>query len=94
MKYPLLLAQGAEGIAVGMACKILPHNFIELIDASVDILRGKKPQILPDFMNGGEADFTNYNDGLRGGKVRVRAKIEGKMLGAIIEYASHRHRHQ
>lgn len=76
VKFPILLAQGAEGIAVGMACKILPHNFIELIDASVDILRGRKPEILPDFANGGMADFSNYNDGLRGGKVRVRAKIE------------------
>ena len=76
VKFPILLAQGAEGIAVGMACKILPHNFIELIDASINILRGKKAEIFPDFMNGGMADFTNYNDGLRGGKVRVRAKIK------------------
>ena len=76
IKFPLLLAQGAEGIAVGMACKILPHNFIELIDGSIDILRGKKVSILPDFDGGGMADFTNYNEGLRGGKVRVRAKIE------------------
>jgi topoisomerase-4 subunit A len=75
MKFPLLLAQGAEGIAVGMACKILPHNFIELIDNSINHLRGKKVEILPDFLTGGLADFTNYNDGLRGGKVRVRAKI-------------------
>jgi topoisomerase-4 subunit A len=76
MKFPLLLAQGAEGIAVGLACKILPHNFIELIDASIDVLRGKKTNILPDFQNGGMADFSGYNEGLRGGKVRVRAKIE------------------
>jgi len=76
VKFPLLLAQGAEGIAVGMACKILPHNFIELIEGSIDILRGKKTNILPDFLNGGMADFSGYNDGLRGGKVRVRAKIE------------------
>lgn len=76
VKFPMLLAQGAEGIAVGMACKILPHNFIELIDASIDVLRGKNPTILPDFQNGGTADFTNYNEGLRGGKVRVRARIE------------------
>ena len=76
IKFPLLLAQGAEGIAVGMACKILPHNFIELIDGSIDILRGKKTNILPDFDNGGMADFSNYNEGRRGGKVRVRAKIE------------------
>ena len=75
MKFPLLLAQGAEGIAVGMACKILPHNFIELIDNSINHLKGKKVEILPDFLTGGMADFTNYNDGLRGGKVRVRAKI-------------------
>lgn len=75
VKFPLLLAQGAEGIAVGMACKVLPHNFIELIDASIDVLRGKKTNIMPDFPNGGMADFTNYNEGQRGGKVRVRAKI-------------------
>lgn len=76
VKFPLLLAQGAEGIAVGMACKILPHNFNELIDASIDVLRGKSVNILPDFQNGGMADFSGYNEGLRGGKVRVRAKIE------------------
>lgn len=75
VKFPLLLAQGAEGIAVGLACKMLPHNFNELIDGSIDVLRGKKPKILPDFPNGGMADFLNYNDGLRGGKVRVRAKL-------------------
>jgi topoisomerase-4 subunit A len=75
VKFPLLLAQGAEGIAVGMACKILPHNFIELIDNSINYLRGRKVEIFPDFLTGGMADFTNYNDGLRGGKVRVRAKI-------------------
>ena len=75
VKFPLLLAQGAEGIAVGMACKFLPHNFIELIDQSINHLRGKKVEILPDFPNGGMADFTNYNDGLRGSRVRVRAKI-------------------
>lgn len=76
VKFPILLAQGAEGIAVGMACKILPHNFIELIEQSINHLRGKKVEIFPDFPNGGMADFTNYNDGLRGGKVRVRAKIK------------------
>lgn len=76
VKFPLLLAQGAEGIAVGMACKILPHNFIELIDQSINHLRGKRVEIFPDFLNGGLADFSNYNDGLRGGKVRVRAKIK------------------
>jgi topoisomerase-4 subunit A len=76
VKFPILLAQGAEGIAVGMACKILPHNFNELIEQSINHLRGKKVEIFPDFLNGGMADFTNYNDGLRGGKVRVRAKIK------------------
>jgi topoisomerase-4 subunit A len=76
MKFPLLLAQGAEGIAVGMACKFLPHNFIELIDQSINHLRGKKVELLPDFPNGGMADFSGYNDGLRGGRVRVRAKIK------------------
>jgi topoisomerase-4 subunit A len=76
VKFPLLLAQGAEGIAVGMACKFLPHNFIELIEQSINHLRGKRVELLPDFPNGGMADFTNYNDGLRGGKVRVRAKIK------------------
>lgn len=76
VKFPILLAQGAEGIAVGMACKILPHNFIELIDQSINHLRGKRVEIFPDFPNGGMADFSNYNDGLRGGKVRVRAKIK------------------
>jgi len=73
--FPLLLAQGGEGIAVGLSTKILPHNFIELIDASIKHLKGKRFTILPDFPTSGIADFTNYNDGLRGGKVRVRAKI-------------------
>lgn len=73
--FPLLLAQGAEGIAVGLSTKILPHNFIELINASIKHLKGKQFTILPDFPTSGIADFTNYNDGLRGGKVRVRAKI-------------------
>lgn len=76
IKFPLLLAQGAEGIAVGMACKILPHNFVELIEQSINHLRGKRVEIFPDFLVGGMADFSNYNDGLRGGKVRVRAKIK------------------
>jgi topoisomerase-4 subunit A len=75
MKFPLLLAQGVEGIAVGLACKILPHNFNELIDASIASLRGRKTDIYPDFPTGGLADFSNYNDGLRGGKIRVRARI-------------------
>ncbi|WP_035094906.1 DNA gyrase/topoisomerase IV subunit A [Aquimarina megaterium] len=75
VKFPLLLAQGAEGIAVGLSTKILPHNFIELIDASIKHLQGKRFTILPDFPTSGIADFTNYNDGNRGGKVRVRAEI-------------------
>ncbi len=73
--FPLLLAQGGEGIAVGLSTKILPHNFIELIDASVKHLQGKRFTIVPDFPTAGVADVSNYNDGLRGGKVRVRAKI-------------------
>ncbi|MEY2916965.1 MAG: hypothetical protein RIS73_679 [Bacteroidota bacterium] len=76
MKFPLLLAQGAEGIAVGLATKILPHNFCELIEASIKCLRGKKFEILPDFQTGGTMDASNYNDGKRSGKVRVRAIIE------------------
>ncbi len=76
VKFPLLLAQGVEGIAVGMACKILPHNFNELIDCSIKHLQGKRFQLVPDFMTGGMMDAENYNDGLRGGKVRVRARIE------------------
>jgi topoisomerase-4 subunit A len=75
IKFPLLLAQGAEGIAVGLATKILPHNFIELLDASIDVLKGITPNLLPDFPTGGMADASAYNDGQRGGKVRVRAKI-------------------
>ncbi len=76
MKFPLLLAQGAEGIAVGLATKILPHNFCELIEASIKYLRGRKFELLPDFLTGGIMDSTNYNDGKRGGKIRVRAIIE------------------
>ncbi len=75
IKFPLLLAQGAEGIAVGLATKILPHNFIELIDASIAVLNGIRPNLLPDFPTGGLADASNYNEGQRGGKVRVRARI-------------------
>ncbi|MFB3387342.1 DNA gyrase/topoisomerase IV subunit A [Flavobacterium sp. LAR06] len=75
VKFPLLLAQGAEGIAVGLSTKVLPHNFNELIDASVKILKGKPFTLYPDFMTQGIADVSNYNDGLRGGRVRVRAKI-------------------
>lgn len=76
MKFPLLLAQGAEGIAVGLATKILPHNFCELIEASIKLLRGKKFELFPDFQTGGMIDVANYNEGKRGGKVRVRAHIE------------------
>ncbi|MBL0045654.1 MAG: DNA gyrase/topoisomerase IV subunit A [Flavobacteriales bacterium] len=75
VKFPLLLAQGGEGIAVGLSCKILPHNFNELIDASIAVLRGKNPKLVPDFHTGGMADVENYNDGERGGRVRVRARI-------------------
>lgn len=75
VKFPLLLAQGVEGIAVGLSTKILPHNFLELIDASIKVLRGKSFDLLPDFPTGGIADFSQYNEGMRGGRVRVRAKI-------------------
>ncbi len=75
MKFPMLLAMGVEGIAVGLSTKILPHNFNELIDASVKYLKGKSFTIYPDFPTGGQADFSNYNDGMRGSRVRVRAKI-------------------
>ena len=75
VKFPLLLAQGAEGIAVGLSTKVLPHNFIELIDGSIKHLQGKKFKLLPDFPSAGEADFSDYRDGKRGGRVRVRAKI-------------------
>ncbi|WP_320111523.1 DNA gyrase/topoisomerase IV subunit A [Draconibacterium orientale] len=76
VKFPLLLAQGVDGIAVGLASKLFPHNFIELIDASINYLRGKDFELYPDFPTGGSADFSKYNDGLRGGSVKVRAKIE------------------
>ena len=75
VKFPLLLAQGAEGIAVGLSTKILPHNFNELLQASIQHLKGKKIDVYPDFQTGGVIDVQNYNEGLRGGKVRVRAKI-------------------
>lgn len=74
--FPMLLAQGAEGIAVGLSTKVLPHNFIELIEASIKHLQGKRFTLLPDFMTGGIMDATNYNDGLRGGKIRSRARID------------------
>ena len=76
VKFPLLLAQGVEGIAVGLATKIMAHNFCELLEASVDILKGKKVSIFPDFPTGGMVDVTNYNEGQKGGKLRIRAKIE------------------
>ncbi|MDX1629656.1 MAG: DNA gyrase/topoisomerase IV subunit A, partial [Fulvivirga sp.] len=76
VKFPLLLAQGVEGIAVGLSTKILPHNFCELIKGSINVLKGKKPKLYPDFPTGGMADFSEYNEGLKGGRVKVRAKIE------------------
>ena len=84
VKFPLLLAQGAEGIAVGLSTKILPHNFNELIDASIKILKGRSFHIVPDFLTGGIADISNYNDGKRGGKVRVRAKIYQKDKSTLV----------
>ena len=82
--FPLLLAQGAEGIAVGLSTKILPHNFLELIDCSIKHLKGKRFSLYPDFPTSGVADFSNYNDGLRGGKVRVRARIKQKDKNTLI----------
>ncbi|MDP3929176.1 MAG: DNA gyrase/topoisomerase IV subunit A, partial [Bacteroidota bacterium] len=76
MKFPLLLAQGVEGIAVGLATKVMPHNFCELLQASVDYLKGKKFELYPDFPTGGLVDIANYNQGKKGGKIRVRARIE------------------
>jgi topoisomerase-4 subunit A len=76
VKFPLLLVQGVEGIAVGLSTKIMPHNFVELIDASISILRGRGMKVYPDFPTGGIADFSQYNDGQRGGKIKVRARIE------------------
>ena len=84
VKFPLVLAQGVEGIAVGLACKILPHNFIELLDASIDALRGKKADIVPDFASGGLMDASEYNEGLRGGRIRVRAHIEKKKRNLLV----------
>jgi len=78
VKFPMLLAMGVEGIAVGLASKILPHNFIELIQGSIDVIKGKRPNLVPDFPTGGIADFSRYNEGLRGGRIRVRADIEKK----------------
>jgi topoisomerase-4 subunit A len=83
-KFPLLLAQGVEGIAVGLACKILPHNFNELIDACIDALRGKPVSLLPDFPTGAIMDASDYQEGSRGGKVRVRARIEIQKKGNVL----------
>ena len=90
MKFPLLLAQGAEGIAVGLACKMLPHNFLELIDESIKILKGKTGRIFPDSPTGGLMDCSNYNDGLRGGKIKVRARIrqEDKKTLSFMKFRS------
>ncbi|MBC8310806.1 MAG: DNA gyrase/topoisomerase IV subunit A [Candidatus Marinimicrobia bacterium] len=76
VKFPMLLTQGVEGIAVGLSTKIMPHNFCELIKGSIDILNGKKTKLLPDFLSGGMGDFTQYNRGFKGGKIRLRADIE------------------
>lgn len=76
VKFPLLLAQGVEGIAVGLSTKVMPHNFKELIKGSIDVLKGRKTLLLPDFLNGGQVDVTNYNGGMRGSRIRVRATIE------------------
>lgn len=83
VKFPLLLAQGVEGIAVGLACKVLPHNFHELIDASIAVLRGQPFTLVPDFPTGGIMDASDYRDGLRGGKVRVRARISTEKKGVL-----------
>lgn len=83
VKFPLLLAQGVEGIAVGLACKMLPHNFIELIDASIAALRKEPFELLPDFPTGGIMDATDYKDGLRGGRIRVRARISTEKKGLL-----------
>lgn len=82
--FPLLLAQGAEGIAVGLSTKILPHNFIELIDASIKHLQGKRFKLVPDFPTGGIMDATNYNDGMRGGKIRSRARINQQDKSTLV----------
>ncbi|WP_421976226.1 DNA gyrase/topoisomerase IV subunit A [Roseivirga seohaensis] len=84
VKFPMLLAQGVEGIAVGLSTKILPHNFIELIQATIKVLQGKSVKLYPDFPTGGMADFSEYNDGLRGGKIKVRAKIHEEDKKSLI----------
>lgn len=83
VKFPLLLAQGVEGIAVGLACKVLPHNFIELLDASIAILRNESFTLVPDFPTGGIMDASEYRDGLRGGRLRVRARISTEKKGLL-----------
>ena len=84
VKFPLVLAQGIEGIAVGLACKILSHNFNELLDACIDALRGKTIDIVPDFFSGGLMDASEYNEGLRGGRVRIRARIEKQKRNLLV----------
>ena len=84
----MLLAQGGEGIAVGLSTKLLPHNFNELIDASIKILKGKPFTLFPDFPTAGIADVSNYNDGMRGGRVRVRAKIAPLDKKYISDYSN------
>jgi len=84
VKFPMLLVQGAEGIAVGLSTKILPHNFNELIKASISYLKGKSFKIYPDFQTGGSIDVENYNDGLRGGKIRVRASIAQRDKNTLV----------
>ena len=84
MKFPLLLAQGVEGIAVGLSTKVMPHNFHELIQASIDVLRHKEVNLMPDFPTGGIADFTHYNEGKKGGRIRVRARIEERDKKTLI----------
>ena len=84
MKFPLLLTQGVEGIAVGLSTKIMPHNFIELIKASIKILEDKKVKIYPDFLTGGKVDVSEYNGGKRGGKIKVRAKVEVKDKSTLL----------
>ncbi len=84
VKFPLVLAQGIEGIAVGLACKILPHNFIELLDACIDALRKKPVNVVPDFFSGGLMDASEYNEGLRGGRIRVRARVEKAKRNLLI----------
>jgi len=84
MKFPLLLAQGVEGIAVGLSTKIMPHNFIELCEGSINVLKGKKVRLFPDFPTGGFADFSQYNDGMKGSRIRVRAKIEERDKSTLL----------